>query len=133
MIMPHTILPFLFCNCQLQQKPFHSSNLRTEGCYSDREFIDMLFLHHNRRAGRLRQVFHRKLTASRCIPHSTLSLASGQASKNLESSQGHQRGGEERIWLAGPSELYRNSPQGLNISSIRVFLPDQRSVNSNHP
>ena len=27
----------------------------------------------------------------------------------------------EWIWLTGPSELYRNSPQGLNISSIRVF------------
>ena len=25
------------------------------------------------------------------------------------------------IWLTGPSGLYRNSPQGLNISSIRVF------------
>ena len=28
---------------------------------------------------------------------------------------------EERIWLTGPSGLHRNSPQGLNISSIRVF------------
>ena len=25
------------------------------------------------------------------------------------------------IWLTEPSELHRNSPQGLNISSIRVF------------
>ena len=25
------------------------------------------------------------------------------------------------IWLSGPSGLHRNSPQGLNISSIRVF------------
>ena len=27
----------------------------------------------------------------------------------------------EWIWLTGPFELHRNSPQGLNISSIRVF------------
>ena len=27
----------------------------------------------------------------------------------------------ERIWLTGPSGRHRNSPQGLNISSIRVF------------
>ena len=27
----------------------------------------------------------------------------------------------ELIWLTGPSRLHRNSPQGLNISSIRVF------------
>ena len=27
----------------------------------------------------------------------------------------------ERIWLTGPSGLHRNSPEGLNIGSIRVF------------
>ena len=27
----------------------------------------------------------------------------------------------EWIWLTGPSRLHRNSPQGLNVSSIRVF------------
>ena len=27
----------------------------------------------------------------------------------------------EWFWLTGPYELHRNSPQGLNISSIRVF------------
>ena len=27
----------------------------------------------------------------------------------------------EGIWLTGPTGLHRNSPQGLNISSIRVF------------
>ena len=27
----------------------------------------------------------------------------------------------EWIWLTGPSRLHQNSPQGLNISSIRVF------------
>ena len=56
-----------------------------------------------------RQVFHRKLknqdcsftrdligaVASRCFPHPTLSLASEQTLKDLERSQGHQRGGEE--------------------------------------
>ena len=39
----------------------------------------------------------------------------------------------ERIWLTGPSGLHPNSPQELNISSIRVFLPDQRSGNPNLP
>ena len=39
----------------------------------------------------------------------------------------------EWIWLTGPSGFYGNSPQGLNISSIRVFWPDQRSRNPNHP
>ena len=29
------------------------------------------------------------------------------------------------IWLTRPSGLHRNLPQGLNISSIRVFWPDQ--------
>ena len=39
----------------------------------------------------------------------------------------------EWIWLTGPSGLHRNSPQGLNISFIMGFWPDQRSGNSNHP
>ena len=57
----------------------------------------------------LRQVFHHKLgkhgsnfardwidtVASRCFPHSSLSLASEQTSKDLKISQRHQRGGEE--------------------------------------
>ena len=83
-----------------------------------------------------RQVIHRKLrnqgcsftrdligaVASRCFPHPTLSLASEQTIKDLKRSQGYQRGGEESwIWLTGPSGLHRNLPQGLNISSIRVF------------
>ena len=56
-----------------------------------------------------RQVFHRKhrdpgcsftrdligAVASRYFPHPTLSLASEQTLKDLERSQGHQRGGEE--------------------------------------
>ena len=51
----------------------------------------------------------------------SLSLASEQTLKDLKKSQGHQRGGEKSIWLIGPSGLHRNSPEGLNISSIRVF------------
>ena len=79
-----------------------------------------------------RQVFHRRLRnqccsftrdligviASRCFPHPTLSLASEQTLKDLKRSQGHQLGDER---LTGPSGLHWNSPQGLNISSIRVF------------
>ena len=38
----------------------------------------------------------------------------------------------ESIWLTRPSGLHRNSPKGLNITSIRVF--DQiRSRDPNHP
>ena len=35
----------------------------------------------------------------------------------------------EWIWLTGHSEFHWNSPQWLNISSIRFFSPDQRSGN----
>ena len=57
-------------------------------------------------------------------PHS-LSLASEQTLKDLKRSKRipgapKWRWGEW-IWLTRPSGLYRNSPQGLNISSIRVF------------
>ena len=41
--------------------------------------------------------------------------------KRSEKIPGQQRGGGEWIWLTGPSRLHRNSSQGLNISSIRVF------------
>ena len=41
--------------------------------------------------------------------------------KDLKISQGPQHGGEEWVWLTGPSRLYRKSPQGLHISSIRVL------------
>ena len=37
----------------------------------------------------------------------------------------------EWIWLTGPSELHRNSPQGLSVPS--GFLTDRRSGNPNHP
>ena len=35
-------------------------------------------------------------------------------------------------WLIGRSGLHRNSPQGLNISSIRGFWLEQTSGNHNH-
>ena len=58
---------------------------------------------------------------SRCFPHSILSLASRQTLKELKRSQGHQRG-VRRVDLA--NWALRTSPkfpQGLNITSIRVF------------
>ena len=59
--------------------------------------------------------------ASRCFPHPTLSLASGQTLKHLKRSQGAPtRRWREWIWLNGPTGLHRNSPQGLNISSMRL-------------
>ena len=57
---------------------------------------------------------------SRCFPHLILSLVSEQTLKDQKRSQGHQRGVERNL-LTGPSGLHRNSSQGLNISSIRVF------------
>ena len=61
------------------------------------------------------------VVASRCFPHPALSLTSEQTLKVLKRSQGHQHGGQESwIYLTGISGLHRNSPQGLNISSIRV-------------
>ena len=82
-----------------------------------------------------RQVFHRKLRNQGCsftmdwigasfcwFPHLSLSLSSEQTLKNLKRSQGHQHGGEESgFGRTGPSGLHRNSPQELNISSIKVF------------
>ena len=93
-----------------------------------------------------RQVFHRKFSnqgcsftrdwigavASRLVLHPSLSFASEQTLKDLKTIPGAPtwRWGEW-IWLTGLSELHRYSPQGLNISSIMVFWPDQRSGNPN--
>ena len=111
--MVSSILKSLSSECSAQrqaEKPrlqfcrrqaFHPK-LRSQGCSFTRDLIGAV--------------------ASRCFPHPTLCLASEQTLKDLKRSQGHQRGGEESwIWLTGPSGLHRNSPQGLDISSIRVF------------
>ena len=58
----------------VQRKVFHCKR-RNRGCSFTRDWIDA--------------------TAFRCFPHPTLSLASEQTLKDLEVSQGHQRGGEE--------------------------------------
>ena len=56
------------------------------------------------------------------LSYPTLFLTSEQALKDLKRSQGPQRGREDSgFWLTGHSGLHRNSPQGLNISFIRVF------------
>ena len=84
-----------------------------------------------------RQVFHCKLRTKAAVlsgmntcgsfpllyaPHSLfLSLASEQTLEHLRRSQGHQRGGEESGFVTGPFGLHLNSPQALNISSIKVF------------
>ena len=83
-----------------------------------------------------RQVFHRtqepKLQfhqeLNRCgsfpllsVPHSLFSiLTDPKGSRKIPEAPTWRWG--EWIWLTGPSELHRDSPQGLNISSIRVFL-----------
>ena len=53
-------------------------------------------------------------------PHSLFSIRTDL--KRSEKSQGHQRGGDECIWLTRPSGLHRNSPQGLNVISIKVLV-----------
>ena len=50
-----------------------------------------------------------------------LSLASRTNLKGSEKIPGAPAWRWEWSWLIGPSWLHRNSPQGLNISSIRVF------------
>ena len=65
--------------------------------------------------------FYQELNRSgsfRCFPHASLPLASEKTLKDLKRSQG--RWGEW-ICLTGPSGLHKNSPKGLNISSIGIF------------
>ena len=55
-----------------------------------------------------------------CAPHSFFSIWTNlQRSQKILGAPTRRCG--EWIWLTGPSGLHRNSPQGLNISSIRVF------------
>ena len=82
-----------------------------------------------------RQVFHCKLRNQSCsftrdLRCSNFPLLSAPRSPfsiwtNLKRSEKipgvRMRRWGEWIWLTGPSGLHRNSPQGLNISSIRVF------------
>ena len=94
--------------CSAQGQVFHCKR-RNQGCNC-----------------RQRQVFHCKLRnqdTSCCFRHPTLSLASEQILKDLKRTQGHQYSVEERrVDLANcPSRLHRNSPQELNIISIRVL------------
>ena len=82
-----------------------------------------------------RQVFHCKLSnqvavllgMNRCgsfpllsTPHSLLSILTDlKRSEKIPGAPARRWG--EWIWLTGPSGLHRNSPQGLNISSIWIF------------
>ena len=82
-----------------------------------------------------RHVFHRKLrnqgccfardligaVASRCFPHRTLSVTSEKTLRSEKIPGAPTRRWGQWIWLTGSSGFHRNSPQGLNISSIRVF------------
>ena len=53
-------------------------------------------------------------------PHSLFSIWTDlKISEKIPGAQAWRR--REWIWLIGPSELHRNSQQGLNISSIMVF------------
>ena len=83
------------------------------------------------------QVFHRKLrnqgcsftrdwigaVASCCFLHTTL-WTNLKRSENIPGASTWRW--REWIWITGPSGLHQNSPQGLNISSIRVF--DQSDI-----
>ena len=65
-------------------------------------------------------------------PHSLISI--WKDLKRPEKSQGPQSGGEKNGYgLTGPSGLHQNSPQEINVSSIRGFWTDQRSRNPNLP
>ena len=65
-------------------------------------------------------------------PHSLFSIWTNLKRSEMIPGAPTRRWGEW-IWLTGPSGLHRNSLQGLNIRSIRLFWPDQRSGNPNHP
>ena len=53
-------------------------------------------------------------------PHSLFSICTNvKRSEKIPGTPTRRWG--EWIWLTWPSRLHRNSPQGLNISSIRVF------------
>ena len=112
-----SIIGLTFAKCSAQEQVLHCK-LRRQGCNSAQ-----------------RQVFHCKLrnlgcsftrdwicaVASRCFP-TPLSLFSIWT--NLKKSEkipgAPTRWWGKWIWLTGPSGLHRNSPQGLNITSIRV-------------
>ena len=83
-----------------RRQSFHHK-LRNQGCSFTRDWIGAV--------------------ASRCFPHPTLfSIWTDlERSEKIPGAPTWRRG--EWIWLTGPSGLHRNSPQGLNISSIRVF------------
>ena len=79
-----------------------------------------------------RQVFYRKLRNQGCsltrdeqvrqlsTPHSFFSICTDlKRSEKIPGTPARRRG--EWICLTGPSRAHRNSTQGLNISSIRVF------------
>ena len=56
-----------------------------------------------------------------CFSHPTFFSASEQTLKDLKNPMGPILEVRKVICLSGPSGLHRNSPQELNISSIRVF------------
>ena len=68
--------------------------------------------------------------ASSCFAHPTLSLASGQALKDLKRSQGHQRGGEERDLANG---VLRTSPKFTIGFLIRSEIRKSQSPFASQP
>ena len=59
--------------------------------------------------------------ASSCFPHPTAFSIWTDLKRSEKISGAPTWRWVEWIWLTGPSGLHRNSPQGLNISFIRVF------------
>ena len=85
---------------QFCQRQVFQCKLRNQGCNFTRDWIGVV--------------------ASRCFLHPPLSLTSEQTFSEKNPGAPMWRWGEW-IWLAVPSGLHRNSPQGLNVSSIRIF------------
>ena len=92
------------CKCRMQfcQRQIFRCKLRNQGCSFTRDWVGAV--------------------ASCCFLQPTLSLASEQTIKRSEKIPGAPawKWGEW-IWLTGPFGLHQNSPQGLNISSIRFY------------
>ena len=77
--------------------------------------------------------FTRDLTgavASRCFPHSTLSLASEQTLKDPRSTNEEVRRVDLANWALRTSPKFTT---GIKYEFHQGFLPDQRSGNPNHP
>ena len=83
-----------------QRQAFHCK-LKNQGCSFTRDWISVV--------------------ASHCLLLPTLSSMWTDLERSEKITEAPTWSWGEWIWLTGPSKVHQNSPQGLNMSSIRVF------------